>query len=288
MEAIKIDFYTTQDVDGARFDISGLILQVSELPFVQRRVDFGDSFVCLHDVRAEGEIILGGVLKARMTDVPEKVSRNDGLPRDLGLLADEGIVHRAHFYYDPAHCVLLLQRDRNVRPPAFVHSVAAPSHRDFGLSLIFKRDALQRLNRMQVVRKISFKVARPADPGALVREDASAGHAIELLNDLGGVEVDVKVSVGRSRRVSLHRNPALRIANLLFNHRGNEVQRIVVSGKEDPGAATETLDLLEDRLVFAAPVDQRGRRIDTHECQRLLVQAYREHADYLAGYGRVE
>lgn len=284
MPTVTIDFYGTEDVEGRPLDISGLIVRSAELPFAQRRMDFGDSFVCLHDVHHHGLFVRGEVLRAKMTDVPEKVNRNDGQPRDLGLLADEGIAHRAHFFYDGRNRVLLFQRERNVRSPAFVHSVSGPVQENFGLSLIFKRDALERLDRMRVVRRIAFRVARPDDPRALIGNDVSAGRAIDLLNDLGGVEVEVNVSVGRSRARALDRNAVLRVANALFGRREQEVRKIIVSGKEDPEGGTETLDLLEDRLVYSSPIDFRRRRLDPRQCEVALRQAHDEHAAYLAQY----
>jgi len=176
---------------------------------------------------------------------------------------------------------LLFQRQREVRPPAFVHSVTGPTRADFRLAFIFKRDALERLGRMQVLRKITFRVARPEDPMALRGQDPSAAHAIDLLNELGGREIDINVSVGRPRRIALQRNPVLRMANVLFNRRDAEVQKIIVSGRGDPDAATETIDLLEDRLVYEAQANLRRRRLDSRDCVRALQEAYREHADYL-------
>jgi hypothetical protein len=281
---LRIDFYKTEDTEGASLDVTNLILEAAGQPFRSRRVDFGESFVFLHNVRQHQRHVLGEVVKARMTDLPDKVSRNTGEPQDLGLLADEGIGRHAHFYYDGANHILLIQRDREVRPPAFVECVTTPTHSQFHLSLVFRRNALQRLQNMRVLRKISFKVARSNHPNEIRELDPSAALAIDLLNDLDGRFVDVSVSVGRSRGAGLQRNRVIQAASRLFGLRGEEVQKIIVTGKEDLGEATEIIDLFEDRLVHDAQVELRGRRLDAQACEAALIEAHREHAAYLREY----
>jgi hypothetical protein len=231
---------------------------------------------------------LGEIVKAKMTDLPDKVSRTTGVPADLGLTADEGIGRHAHFLYDPDSRTLLLQRDREVHHPAFRESVAVPSRADFILALIFKQDALERLDRMRVLRKLSFKVARPQNADAFREIDASAGYAIDLLNEHNGLFIDIDISVGRQKDVSLSREVVLRVARGLFGRRGAEVRKVVVSGREDPDASTEMIDLFEDRLVYKASANYRGRRLDPQECERILLEAHHENVEYLQDYRHPE
>lgn len=281
---LKVDFYKSEDMDGHPLDISGFIQQTFKLNVADRRVDFGDSFLILQNVRSRGRLLLGDIVNARMTDLPDKVSRTTCVPVDLGLTADEGIGRHAHFLYDPDPRVLLLQRDKEVRHPAFREGVASPIHTEFNLSLIFKADALNRLNRMQVFRKLSFKVARPQNPEALREIDPSAGYAIDLLNEHGGFNVDIVISVGKHRRASLAREWVLRMARGLLNRRGEEVRGVVVSGKENEEAATEIIDLFEDRLIYEEEVDFRRRKLDPAACERILLAAHETHAAYLRNY----
>jgi hypothetical protein len=251
-------------------------------------VDYGDSFLLLHNVRAHGRLLLGEILKTKMTDLPDKVSRTTGVPADLGLRPDEGIGRHGHFLYDGDLCTLQLQRDREVRHPAFREGVAAPIHAEFNLSLIFKPDALERLNRMQVIRKLSFKVARPQNPEAFREIDLSAERAIDLLNEHNGLLIDINISVGKRKEASLSRETVLRVARGLFGRRGDDVRKVVVSGREDSDAATEIIDLFEDRLIYEAPADYRGRAIDPGSCERILLAAHEEHAEYLRNYRHAE
>jgi hypothetical protein len=284
---IRIDFYKTEDEDSHDLDISAAILRTFELPFQNRRVDFGAAFVFLHNVRTQGSQVVGEIVKTKMTELPDKVSRVRGEPEDLGLRADEGIGHHAHFLYDNTSCVLLVQRDREVRASAFVKALE-PSNIDFKLSYIFKGDALARLGNMRMIRKLTFKVATPRDAEAFRELDPSAAHAIELLNGANGRFIDISISVGKSRDAALERQSVLRTARSLFGYRGEEVQKILVSGKEDLGAATEMIDLFEDRLNYETQVELRGRRIDPGECERVIFAAHREHAAYLRRYRHPE
>jgi hypothetical protein len=285
---LKIDFYKTEDPHGHDLNIRDLIIQTHGLDVANRRVDFGDSFLLVHNLRQRGPLLLGEIVKARMTDLPDKVSRTTGIPADLGLTADEGIGRHAHFLYDGDRCTLLMQRDREVRYPAFREGVATPVAADFNLALIFKPDALERLRRMQVFRKLSFKIARPQNAQALREIDPSAAYAIELLNEHNGLLIDVNISVGRQRQGSLVRQTVLRVARGLFGRRGEEVQRVVVSGRAELDATTEVVDLFEDRLIYEGQAAYRGRTLDPRECERILIEAHVEHADFLRNYRHPE
>jgi Family of unknown function (DUF6731) len=285
---LKIDFYKTVDADGEALDVSDLIVRASQLPFATRRVDLEDSFVCLHNVRRRDGNILGEILKARMTDLPDKVSRNTGLPEDLGLAAHEGIGRRAHFYYDRANRALVFQRDREIRSGAFVTSVATPVDSAFGLSLIFKRDALARLDRMQVLRKVAFTVASPAAAAVIREVDPSAARAIDLLGEVGGRQMEINISVGKARHVGLERNRVMEMVRWLVGHRGEEVRRVIISGREQPDAATAVIDLLEDRLVHEVRFEEGFRRIAQETIEAALLAAHADKADYLRMYGNEE
>jgi hypothetical protein len=285
---LTIDFYKAEDPEGRDLDIGPFINQAFARNAPERRVDFGDSFVLLHNVRARGRLLLGEIVKARMTDLPDKVSRTTGVPADLGLGADEGIGRHAHFLYDGDRRTLLLQRDREVRHPAFRESVAVPAGADFILALVFKQDALQRLDQMRVLRKLSFKVARPQNADAFREIDASAGYAIDLLNEHDGLFIDINISVGRRKDVSLSREAVLRVVRGLFGRRGAEVRKVVVSGREDPDAATEMIDLFEDRLIYQDAANYQGRRLDPQECERILLEAHEVNLEYLQNYRHPE
>lgn len=285
---LKVDFYRTEDGNGRPIDIGPQIAQVAGLPINRRRVDFGDSFVLIHRITANRRLILGEVLKAKMNDLPEKVSRTTGVPADLGLNADEGVGRRVHFLYDRECSILLMQRDSDVRSPAFREGVAKPSEVEFHLSLVFKQDALNRLDRLRVVRKLSFRLARPQNPDALRGLDLSAGMAIDLLNEHGGLFIDVDISVGKSRHSSLTRDTVLRMARDLVGQRGADVRRIVVSGREEEDSATEIIDLFEDRLTYERVIEYNRRRLDREACDQILMEAHREHRDYLNNYRQPE
>jgi hypothetical protein len=283
---IKIDFYQTVDTDGNALDIAGTVLEAFQLPFEARRVDGGDtSFVFLHNVREENNHnVLGEVMKGKMTDLPDKISRNRGRPEDLGLQADEGIGHRAHFYYDSANQVLMFQRDREIRAHAFVSSVAGPTNTAFGLDFIFKRDAINRLDRMRVLRKIAFTVASPAAQQEVQDLDPSAARAIDILSAAGGRQMEVSISVGRARRAGLERESVMRLARSLLTRRGEEVEKVVISGREEPEGVTEIIDLFEDRLVHEAQFPERNRRVDREALERALLMAHSENLGYLRAY----
>jgi uncharacterized protein DUF6731 len=283
---LKIDFYKTENAHGHGLDISEFLTQCHALPFGSRRVDVGDGFIHLHNLRSQGGQLIGEVVRGHMTDLPDKVDRNTGLPSDLGLRAHEGIGRPTHFLYDAPHHVLVLQRSREARPASFREAVATPIEEEFALTPILKPDALQRLNRMRSPRKVSIKFARPDNPAVFRGIDASAGHMIDLLNDFEGVYIDVSVSVGKSRVRFLDRSRVFRAARSLFQEAGEgEVKKIVISGKETPESATEIIDFFEDRLVYEEQVEPR-RKLDSETCEAAVRRAYRENADYLHHYGQ--
>ncbi len=129
---LKVDFYKTEDSEGQNLNIRDFVNRAFALGIEDRHVDYGgNNFILLYNIRDHGRLLLGEVLKTRMNDLPDKASRITGVPADLGLRPDEGICRHAHFLYDSENCTLLLQRDREVRHPAFREAVAAPIGAEF-------------------------------------------------------------------------------------------------------------------------------------------------------------
>jgi hypothetical protein len=284
---LTIDFYKSESFERQGLDISGSILQAYGMPVDDRRVDVDDSFLILDNVRRRGRtILLGEIVKGRMNDIPDKVNRRTAVGTDLGLTADEGIGRHAHFLYDPSLQVLLLQRDREVRHPAFVEAIVEPTGAEFLLSLVFKRDAQARLEQLRTIRKISFKIARPVNPQAFRDLGLSAAAAIDLLNEQDGRFIEITISVGKQKRASLVRNAAMQLAQLLTGHGGADVRKVLVSGREDADGPIELIDLLEDRLTHRGEAEYLRRRVNPQDCERILLQAHAEHVAYLRNYRR--
>ena len=96
MPRIRIDFYKSENNEGQDLDIGPLLDQTNGLPFAQRRVDFGDSFVFLENVRTQGNLIFGETVKARMSDLPDKVSHRLNLANKFSQSSEWGRPHLAH------------------------------------------------------------------------------------------------------------------------------------------------------------------------------------------------
>lgn len=288
MPQITIDFYRTETQEGAEIDISQTITQCHLMPINQRRIDLELSSLFLHNVQTSTEGLIGEVVRDHMYNLPNKINRQTGAEADLDLAEDEGLAERAHFLYNQATRTLLLQRRQQVRPAGFRECIAIPTRRDFVLVPMLREGALPRLQRMQIIKKVVVKIARPGNVQNFRGIDTSASRMIDMLNDFGGLYGEFTFSVGKSND-GLERNRVLQAIRRLFRYGDrNEVKKIVVSGRETQDGATEMLDLFQDRLTHQDEVRLAGRRLDPGGCNQALRRAYLRYANYLREYGRQE
>lgn len=96
--------------------------------------------------------------------------------------------------------------------------------------------------------------------------------------EVNAISVELSLSIGRSRQ-SLNPPRIKRLINVFRHHEG--VEKLKVSGKEEGEERSETVDFMNDKLVFSEFAEYRGRNVGADQCRRILQRAIESNREYL-------
>ncbi len=282
---VRADFFRVQLPTGAPpfTELLNRVLTNRPRP-LDRNIEIYGYTYRLHLLERIRNLWSGCFIRIRMDDLPN-VAELDGELRDLPLEADEGLGEETSFVYTPGYGVMVIQRNFQAVRPGTVETYLArlTEVEDLLLEPVIQADALEKLQRMQVVRNIDLSLATPTDPGVYRRLRSVAG-ALNTARYVGAARISVSMGMGR-RKGSLNAARAIDIARRLFRvHRdqGQEVQKIVVRGSRGfADEPMETIDLLSYRLVEEFGVETADRQLRGPAVRQELAQALRRQDDDL-------
>jgi hypothetical protein len=93
------------------------------------------------------------------------------------------------------------------------------------------------------------------------------------------ISVELTLSMAHSRR-SMDTRRGKELVNRL--RREEDVHKLKVSGKPADGGKSETVDFMNDRLIYFEQVEYQGRIVDANQCQLILRRAIEQNREYLA------
>jgi hypothetical protein len=208
---------------------------------------YGDARVRIenfeNDIDIVGQDFLDGEFVRQQTDnippIAEQGQPLEGNVRPLG--------HRCAFRYHAQLNILLLESRREavtpVRMDALVKARLNP-HRGFFLSPVLSQAALTKLQN-GTPRRVTFRVARPADMAVVEGEDLGLEENLaRLQNHFGGPNIEVTASWPRGNRDGVLSQNA--IAQTIRWATGNRehVQKLQVKINEEPDA----IDIFSEQL----------------------------------------
>jgi hypothetical protein len=216
------------------------------------------------------------MIRGREDELPLRTDR-DGALAPLPLAATEGLGEETSFLYRLEHSILVLQVNRNgVRAGAFADYFSRMGDVPVALDPVVDPQALERLDRMPVIRSFTFRVAAGDNLGHYRAAGRRFVDAVRLAEQLNGVQIDVLVNRGHYRG-SLDSGGVRELARRLLQIRRRnerEVTKLEVTGRMQEDGPPEVLDLLEHRVVNTVPIELRDRRIHREDCWRALRHVY--------------
>lgn len=230
------------------------------------------------DARRVGQgFVDGEFVRQQVENIPPVAEQGlplEGNVRPLG--------HRCAFRYHAQLNVLLLESRREAVTPmrmdALIKARLNP-HRGFFLSPVLSPAALERL-RAGTPRRVTFRVARPADMHAVEDEDARLeDNLARLQNLLGGPNIEVTASWPQGNRDG--RLDGRAIGNLVRWAIGNRdhVEKVQVKISEE----TDPIDIFSEQLKSAEILDLDNENVGRNYAARqdFLSRSFEEHAPTL-------
>jgi hypothetical protein len=224
----------------------------------------------------------GEAARIRMDDLPQVVNRTTGAKRDLSITDAEGLSEETFFLYNVKLDVLALQKRLSFRSSTLRKLMSDLTPQTIAFHLILKQDAWKRFHDMTVIKKLTFKVARPKQH--VGERNEAVLRVIDELDDFNAVSAKIEITSGRSKKRSLLLE---KISSVVqdFNTRPEDYRMLRITGSEDKAQEdVEVVDFFKEALDFTDEVTKKGRRLDRESCRTALRRAIRENSNYLKKY----
>jgi len=245
---IKVEFYQVEGDDPASPpDFRGILEQTFDKKGRSRTWTHNGTPVRLKTLHSNDGVLEGDMLRIRMDDLPTR-ARTTGDEKPLDLDPDEGLGNNTAFLYHPRMRVLALQRNSTgATRSTFANYFSEMSAQCISLVPVISGEALQRLCKRRVFRKIRIRIARLGNTSYLQEAGLDHDEALSVLEKLKGQSLDVTVSMGHLTG-SLERESVVDIAKRLLALRSKArgaVQTLDVYGKDNDDERANWIDMLE-------------------------------------------
>lgn len=281
MPRVTVDFWDPVELSGAPVDLLPLLNDVGDLPPVARICDRGPHADYLAESSVSGSRGQGLAVRIRKENLPGKGNFQTGDLSSLALAAEEGIAEQVSFLYDRDLQVLVTQRHRMFRASSVTRLLGEVAGHPFSVQPKLRQDAWNRLEGMTHIGSFELKMKGPVHHPDFSDSIPSMGQFLDDAGEsLGALEVNLTLSVGRSRKKSLNQG-LIRLILAPFSSSLDNVSQLKVRGKRTDDDPSEIVDFIKDRLVFTREVSYEGRSLNRTQCQQLLIQAIAEHREYL-------
>jgi hypothetical protein len=250
-------------------------------PLAARVKTVGDRTLRLETIRRHERLFTGDILKLRMDELPGVASLST--PRqDLPLNVDQGITEETAFAFDPQNNCLITQRNFYGASATVITGYLCELANFQGVvtcNAIVSDAGFTRLESMPTVKKLIFKVARPRNGTIGRARETSVGQAIQMLDDVGAMQVEMTMSVGRFNS-SLNRTKVLAMVRELIGLRqadGETVEKVLITGR-DENDERDMFDLLEYRVlsIQEIPIDPARRTMTSDSRMNAAIRAFRD------------
>lgn len=225
----------------------------------------------IYRIRSSGLPI--AVQGTRTRDLPININESLGEPMCFAFWPEPGgaLVHYSHS--GPRHSVL----------PALLSKIGYPNA--IAVEPVIRKDMLAQLQSKTYFAGLEFALSDPSSVAELREMGGSVGHAVQMLHDIGGVNVRVEITLGHSTGDGLAaaatKTLARKLARLATTavDEHSPVRTVKVRGSDGQDAPLEELDLLRAREPILLTIDEHGKHLDCTDCQRKLSGALNERKD---------
>ena len=262
------------------FDLLPIITAAGEATVTERMRPRGAGQIdFLAEVFPGQSNVSGTAVLIRTQDWPGRVHLQTGELNALRLPTNEEVREDMSFHFDRNLRTLVTQRQQLFRASRLVALLKDITRQRFIIQPKLRRDAWERFQRMTRIGRIEIKVQGPLHHPELSRTTPSMAQLLdEARNEANALEVGLILSMGRAK-TSLARQRIRSVIN--FFRRDGSARSLTATGNEGD-AHSETVDFINDRLVFSGRVEYADKHLDRQRCRQLLIEAIETHRDYLA------
>ena len=285
-KTLKFDCYQVHMPQNTVVTFEAVLNTVNAFQGTARVHHTQDYPIRLQFLEQRPDYYIGDIAKIRMTDIPLKM-RTSGETEEIDLDADQGLGEVASFLFCPRISVLVIQRNRNaVTATGVAHYFQHKGiiERELIFTPILQAEAYQRIANLNQYQKLELEVAAPGN-AQIFRDAGMAPEAvINLMGAAPRVTISCTLSTGHDRQGSLLRDRVIELVGSVLRRPINpgESVKLIVSGKNNPDDAKETIDLFEEMMVTSEPVNIGNARNLSDDLRRAaLIRAWGQKRDEL-------
>jgi len=282
MPWLRVDFWhVRRDVNNQHFDLLPVMQRIAAMPQQQRLIDRGIEYSDYLEVpQIQGRQVFGEAARGRKVNLPGRLNWQTGDRGALGILPTEAVDEAVNFVYDADLRVLVTQRQTLFRASAVTELLRDVSNEQFHIDPVLRQDKWNRVQRMESIGKIEIAIEGPDHHPDYSGVMPSLNSMLDEAAAIDVISVELTLSMAHSRR-SMDTRRGKELVNRL--RREEDVHKLKVSGKPADGGKSETVDFMNDRLVYFEQVEYQGRIVDANQCQLILRRAIEQNREYLTG-----
>lgn len=244
----------------------------------KEKFTFTDKGLHFHGLICKQGLYLGSISKIRMNALPERINSKTLQSGEIPLNKEDGLAESTAFLYDPRINIILAQKSQH--GPS-ISNLTVVFENQLGalpieFDVVIKKDALKKLNDMNEIKKIVFRIAKPA-PDCII-DNANASALLDSIFSTGSINSEVKLSAGRKGTLTKW------IKDLAYHLTHNEnlfnTEKIIVTGCNEEGER-DTLSLLKWKLEHTEKVSGDFRTLSLELRFRILLSAHQAKKDEL-------
>lgn len=221
--------------------------------------------ITISRVDFDQEIILADVTKT-IDERRREVEHSD----------DEGLVVDTRIIFDPFRNILAIYAQRGTINTNDLRKFicALVDRRGIQFEIILNSDGYLRINKLDIVQQISYKVASPDNFKSYANESRAEFADFKFAKNAKGEELTVIVKSNQLEK----KNVLKKAQDMLSTPDEVEVKSLTVDGISD--GVFDSIDLIKNKLVYKGNIEF-NREIDNRAAYGLLNKAYDKYYSYL-------
>ena len=278
-KTVAVDFWDVLGMDGDPFDLIPVIDAVSEATVAERmkprwagQIDFLAEASSYKSSTASGTAVL-----IRTEDRPGRVHLETGALNLLTLPTNEEVREDMSFHFDRDLRTLVTQRRQLFRASRLANLLRDITGAKFVIQPKLRADAWDRFKKLTRLGKVELKVQGPVHHPTFSHSTPSVAQLLDGARDeTNAVEIGLSLSMGHVKSQSLTKQKIQTIVN--YFRKDENARSLMVTGSEGDGDS-QTVDFINDRLVFSGDVEYAEKHLDRGKCRQLLKQAVETNRD---------
>jgi len=275
--------------EAGKAQLNAIKTVLATLPATFLPINLSESRVYLYgSIIQRNGLYFGTLLRNQVANIPPSYDETDAKLEPLPFSNTQGLAYQTSFLFDPTYRILMLESVKNGVGISTVCDFINLNYPNVSIqpALVIDPQKLQDFFNMTTISRFSVKIAK-LESGSIFsnKTNTSLGQIIKSADKTNTDTIEYALTAHRKNSLNKGRISGL-VRSLLRYNDTEEVQKLLVVGKEDDEGRRESIDLIDQKLRDSIEVE-RVRLISTFpvdEHYLKMEQTYATHKPHLSIY----